>query len=153
MPCSIWFKFSILFLLLSVGCEFDHKFLRDKSLSPSPSHFDASEWAFFFGYLQGLYDYETTRNMGCWKSLLGTHYLCTCVKGRVKNVINSKLYITQLLSLAINRKKNNLTVFYKSLVLGFFFALLLLFFYSFVIFLLLLLFQFIRWFDLLCSCS
>lgn len=65
-----------------------------------------------------MYDYETTSNKGCWKSLLGTHYLCTCVKGRVKKVINSKLYITQLLSLAINRKKNNLTVFYKSLVLG-----------------------------------
>lgn len=65
-----------------------------------------------------LYDYETTSNKGCWKSLLGTHYICTCVKGRVKKVINSKLYITQLLSLAINRKKNNLTVFYKSLVLG-----------------------------------
>lgn len=133
MPCSIWFKFSILFLLLSVGCEFDHKFLRDKSLSPSPSHFDASEWALFFWLSSRytcncLYDYETTSNMGCWKSLLGTHYLCTCVKGRVKKVINSKLYITQLLSLAINRKKNNLTVFYKSLVLGFFFALLLLFF-------------------------
>lgn len=69
-----------------------------------------------------LYDYETTSNMGCWKSLLGTHYLCTCVKGRVKKVINSKLYITQLLSLAINRKKNNLTVFYKSSCFGVFFC-------------------------------
>lgn len=136
-----------------------NKFLRDKSLSPSPPQVDVSEWAIFLlsprYTCNCLYDYETTSNKGCWKSLLGTYYLCTCVKGRVKKVINSKLYITQLLSLAINRKKNNnLAVFYLSLVFFVFFALLLLFCYSFVILLLLLLlFQFITWFDLLCSCS
>lgn len=106
-----------------------NKFLRDKSLSPSPPQVDVSEWAIFLlsprYTCNCLYDYETTSNKGCWKSLLGTYYLCTCVKGRVKKVINSKLYITQLLSLAINREKIIILLYFtKVLFLGEFFFLL-----------------------------